>query len=152
MKLFTKVNNRLKELEKIAPPYKDPNTLESYKRLNKYTKDRISFINFCVDNKITFDQIGCMLDISKSRVSMIYRYGLKGKVTEGERNEIRKRDGNSCVICGTQQKLHIHHIHSSKNSLRENLVTVCSKHHIQIHMGKVELPAKYKYLIKKNAK
>ena len=59
--------------------------------------------------------------------------------TEVLREEIRKRDNNSCQLCGATSnpsgyELNVHHIDLGKNDCRsENLVTLCIPCHIKLH-------------------
>jgi len=49
---------------------------------------------------------------------------------------IKNRDGG-CIVCGTTNNLHVHHIDLDKtNNSKSNLVTVCAKLHNIIHSAK----------------
>lgn len=60
------------------------------------------------------------------------------------KRRIRERDGG-CVVCGKNEgKLDIHHIDRNKNNCDEkNLVTLCARHHGQVHRGSVVLNGDY---------
>lgn len=54
------------------------------------------------------------------------------------RMQVKIRDNNSCVKCGSKRKLHFHHIeHYAKGGLHEvdNLMILCSKCHADEHEG-----------------
>jgi 5-methylcytosine-specific restriction endonuclease McrA len=50
--------------------------------------------------------------------------------------QILKRDGWRCQMCGSMQRLHVQHLefrsHSGADS-EENLITLCSECHAQLH-------------------
>ena len=54
------------------------------------------------------------------------------------------RDGHKCFFSkGCSKKLHVHHIVFRSNSGSDapsNLITLCEKHHDQLHKGKIKLP------------
>lgn len=61
--------------------------------------------------------------------------------TKALKREIRARDGNRCVICGTEEALRIHHINENGNDHRwENLITVCVDCHLRIHQNGLKIP------------
>lgn len=48
------------------------------------------------------------------------------------RAQVRRRDGNRCVVCGTTQRLSVHHVVAAVDGGRDtldNLVTLCATHH-----------------------
>lgn len=56
------------------------------------------------------------------------------------RKNILKRDNYTCYYCGSNKKLHVHHIQPFSmfpelRLIEENGITLCSKCHIQIHSG-----------------
>jgi hypothetical protein len=61
------------------------------------------------------------------------------------KNEVRKRDGYQCKICGVHQrkcirKLDVHHIDCNKKNCNiENLVSLCRKCHLKLHHSPVKL-------------
>ena len=61
---------------------------------------------------------------------------LRGKYgfTDKLKKEIKDRDDNLCVLCGSTQRLQIHHIdgHYCNNDER-NLITLCQKCHNKYH-------------------
>ena len=62
-------------------------------------------------------------------MSLIYRKHI-GSIL---RKKICQRDDNKCSICGSQNKLEIHHINNwSNNNNLENLALVCKKCHRKI--------------------
>jgi 5-methylcytosine-specific restriction endonuclease McrA len=52
------------------------------------------------------------------------------------RNQVLKRDGWHCQLCGTSNNLHVHHV-KSRSSLGDdamrNLITLCVKCHEALH-------------------
>jgi hypothetical protein len=48
-----------------------------------------------------------------------------------------ERDGGECQVCGTEENLHVHHIHpvseGGEKFDTENLITLCSQHHYMKH-------------------
>lgn len=54
------------------------------------------------------------------------------------KNQVKKRDGNLCQICGTLNNIHVHHLenYAANKNLRyilDNGITVCGKHHNLFH-------------------
>ena len=47
------------------------------------------------------------------------------------RTLVRARDRNRCRICGTTEKLSVHHIRQGAGDSLDNLVTLCRRHHEQ---------------------
>jgi mannose-6-phosphate isomerase-like protein (cupin superfamily) len=53
------------------------------------------------------------------------------------KNLIKTRDGNKCQLCGSDDKLHVHHIDYNKANINEyNLITLCQKCHNATHNGR----------------
>ena len=52
------------------------------------------------------------------------------------RNQVLRRDGWRCQLCGTSNDLHVHHV-KSRSSLGDdtmrNLITICAKCHESFH-------------------
>jgi 5-methylcytosine-specific restriction endonuclease McrA len=52
--------------------------------------------------------------------------------------QVLARDGYKCVYCGLRNNLHVHHIvyrSAGGPDTLENLVTLCHKHHEEVHRG-----------------
>jgi 5-methylcytosine-specific restriction endonuclease McrA len=51
-----------------------------------------------------------------------------------------RRDGYKCRYCGRRNNLHAHHVvyrsHGGADT-EENLITLCSEHHEDIHRGRL---------------
>ena len=47
------------------------------------------------------------------------------------RAAVRARDGHRCRVCGTTEKLSVHHIRPGAGDHPSNLITLCRKHHEQ---------------------
>jgi 5-methylcytosine-specific restriction endonuclease McrA len=50
------------------------------------------------------------------------------------RRQVRLRDGNACVVCGSRERLSVHHLVKARDGGRDaldNLVTLCATHHRQ---------------------
>jgi predicted restriction endonuclease len=64
------------------------------------------------------------------------RLRLDGVLYERLRQEVLRRDGWRCQLCGTMSNLEVHHrqfrSHSGDDS-EENLITLCAKCHLGIH-------------------
>jgi len=60
---------------------------------------------------------------------------LESDAWQNIRKKILNRDNNKCVVCGTSSNLDIHHITYERvgNEDVDDLVTVCRKHHNEIH-------------------
>lgn len=66
-----------------------------------------------------------------------------------QRRAARKRDDCTCQVCGFYSRsIHIHHIkprrlflgHVEDANVLSNLISLCSKHHILVEMGKIPCP------------
>jgi len=79
-----------------------------------------------------------------------YRNLLKHPKWFEKRKQILLRDGNSCVMCGSKEKLHIHHrqYHYSKETGQpimpwdynpKYLITLCENCHTKGH-SKIKIP------------
>lgn len=69
---------------------------------------------------------------------LIYHEFLHSKYWKRVRKEILKRDHFKCRICGVKTTLEIHHAsykhHFAEHKHLEDLITLCSKHHLEWHM------------------
>ncbi len=58
------------------------------------------------------------------------------------KEEVKKRDGQKCYICGSIENLHVHHLKNFKD-VREhkidNLLTLCKDCHWNVHRRKYQL-------------
>jgi ATP-dependent DNA helicase RecQ len=64
------------------------------------------------------------------------RLRLKSDLYNDLRSQVLRRDGWRCQSCGTMSNLEVHHKQfrsQSGHDSEENLITVCSKCHAQIH-------------------
>jgi 5-methylcytosine-specific restriction endonuclease McrA len=55
------------------------------------------------------------------------------------RQQILRRDGWRCQLCGTMSNLEVHHKEfrsQSGEDSEENLITFCASCHAQIHLGR----------------
>ncbi len=54
----------------------------------------------------------------------------------------RKRDANTCQICGSQENVEGHHIidyaYGGAASV-DNIITLCHRHHRDVHEGKISI-------------
>lgn len=115
----------------------------------KFATKRLELINLCIDYRLSYEEIGRLLYISKARVYQIYRYGLTGEITSKKRKVVLDRDNKRCLICRTKSRrkgdLQIHHIGDPKNNELSNLATLCMSCHVKVdHLkrNKVETPIK----------
>ena len=55
--------------------------------------------------------------------------------------KIRARDNNQCRICGTTQRLSVHHIQRGGPDTYDNLITLCSRchHHAERNAANIEI-------------
>lgn len=54
--------------------------------------------------------------------------------TDKKKRKVRERDGEQCVLCLSNDDLHVHHIDGDRtNNDTENLVTLCERCHNRIH-------------------
>ena len=54
----------------------------------------------------------------------------------------RERDGNICQICGSREHVEGHHIIDHQfggAALTDNIITLCHKHHNDVHNGKINI-------------
>ncbi len=69
----------------------------------------------------------------------------------GMRQAALERDGNRCTICGTPEKLTVHHIDRqgrgkpNPNNDLANLQTLCRKHHIEAHREQLRIAFRNHY-------
>jgi len=103
-----------------------------HEKMNEYDKARYSFVMLCMRYRLPYEQIGELIGITKARVYQLQRYGKTG-IGGKYKEEIRKRDGNRCLICRYESKrkgdLHVHHIGNSRNHKKSNLITLCASCH-----------------------
>jgi 5-methylcytosine-specific restriction endonuclease McrA len=55
------------------------------------------------------------------------------------RNQVLRRDGWRCQLCGTMSTLEVHHKElrsQSGDDSEENLITLCRACHVSVHEGK----------------
>jgi 5-methylcytosine-specific restriction endonuclease McrA len=63
----------------------------------------------------------------------------KNEPSSETKSLVRSLDGNRCRFCGTNQRLHVHHIiYRSQGGTHEveNLITLCQEHHDTVHSNK----------------
>lgn len=79
--------------------------------------------------------------------SSVFHQGYRGANWAAQRSAARKRDNNTCQVCGTYSIV-VHHIkkyssfngdYISANQL-SNLIVLCRKHHIKIERGVMDCP------------
>ena len=54
----------------------------------------------------------------------------------------RERDGNACQICGSRKQVQGHHIidHQFGGAASvDNIVSLCQKHHNDVHNGRLDI-------------
>ncbi len=54
----------------------------------------------------------------------------------------RVRDGNICQICGSHNHVQGHHIVDHQfggAALVDNIISLCSKHHNDVHRGRIDI-------------
>lgn len=79
---------------------------------------------------------------------MNYSEFLESEYWKEVKETVKNRDNNKYLICGSLTNLHIHHISYKVNNANiiekekdflEWLITVCEKHHLEIHSTKNHL-------------
>jgi 5-methylcytosine-specific restriction endonuclease McrA len=90
--------------------------------------------NFLLSSYDVSNSVGCSYDYA----DQIYRFDKYTKRRDlpdyKTRKEVFERDNYACVVCGSEEKLNIHHISTHENKL-DNLVTLCSNCHLKAHDG-----------------
>jgi len=91
-----------------------------------------------------------MPNISYNKWQKIKEAFLKSSKWQSMRQQIISRDGGVCSICGFDTSLNVHHIksHYYFPDLAldpDNLITLCQKHHKEIHNNKTTKSALVKY-------
>ncbi len=54
----------------------------------------------------------------------------------------RERDGNVCQICGSNNHVEGHHIidyQFNGAALADNIISLCHRHHKEVHDGKIDI-------------
>lgn len=54
----------------------------------------------------------------------------------------RVRDGNVCQVCGSREHVQGHHIIDHQfggAALADNIVSLCQKHHTDVHNGRIDI-------------
>ena len=106
-----------------------------FKHFGEYVQARNRFIIHCRKKGTSYADIAKLVGITKQRVYQITRYNIvtgkvdSGATTWGERKRILERDGGKCLICKSDQKLHVHHIKSPLDKSPKNLATLCARCH-----------------------
>ena len=114
-----------------------PETFEKEQDWDTYSSLRKKFIRECLSKRMTYEEIGQLLNLTKQRIYQLVRYGETGHLTIGRRNEIKERDNHRCKICRKKhRRLHIHHIGDPKNRSQDNLITLCPTCHKKVDMLK----------------
>lgn len=133
-----RINIKAEKINKLRKEAYDNENIkidENYNPVKKYETERLKFINFCVEFRLSYETIGKLLHLSKVRIYQIYRYGNK-RLTRRNKISILERDNNRCLVCRKKgsktEHLHIHHIKTPKIKNKNNLVTLCSSCHIKI--------------------
>ncbi len=92
----------------------------------------LEFIEHCISNRMTYEEIGKIMGCCKARVYQILRYGAEFMTTETKR-QVKKRDSHKCRICMRDDvRLHLHHINNPKDHSSENLMTLCVRCHMKV--------------------
>ena len=68
---------------------------------------------------------------------MPYSEFLKTPYWKSIAENVKDRDGNKCQRCGSEKRLHVHHLnyqhHGDELNHPEDLITLCSKCHKEVH-------------------
>lgn len=100
----------------------------------------ILFIDGCLDNGLTFEEIAELIGTSKQNIHRIWRYGLANAFSDSLKRNIKTRQRNRCKICKRSGvKLHVHHIASHRDHKPQNLVALCHQCHFAVEAIKHRL-------------
>lgn len=136
-----KLKNKAKEINDLYEVYSEIVPCEypesEYRILEKkYSKLQYEFVKYCIKHRLSYEEVGRLINLTKQRVYQIYRYGLKGLMPRNKRNFIIERDGNRCLVCmiegSKKSPLHVHHLMTPKNHNKNNLVSLCSSCHAKL--------------------
>lgn len=106
---------------------------EKSKNLRK--TDRKNAIILMRQSGKTYQEIADYFGITRQRIHQIIKdyshvYNLKSIKTFNDKH-------NVCEICGSEEKLHTHHIdRNRRNNGHENLMRICQSCHYKIHEGR----------------
>jgi hypothetical protein len=105
-----------------------------------------------VNKGMTYEQIGETFGVSRQRIHQLFKRPLyflnKKSGIDFLADKVRKRDNNSCVICGKiwrkGRKFDVHHIDKEKESLINynnykdfsRMVTLCHRCHMGLTLSK----------------
>lgn len=126
--------------------HKAYNKTRGYENTKKFqldfTRERRKFIMYCIKKRLSFEQIGEILGLTRARIYQIYRYETARHTYASSKRAVKRRDGKHCKICNVQPKiLHTHHIGDSADHSIKNLISLCPACHAKMH--------KYERTIKK---
>lgn len=127
--------------KKLIKIYQDH--LDNIDREFKYKKDEI------IELKRAFPYLRANADLVVSATNSSSSYVTKFKYIPNEgvasrrvkgklRDEVLERDGNTCVSCGSEDDLQVHHIiprHQGGENVENNLATLCPDCHYYAHGG-----------------
>ena len=108
---------------------------------NKYRHDKLQ--SWCKECQNKFGQPAVKEWCKKDRKANPQKYQIYSarfrdkKGFDGLRNQVFKRDGNQCVLCGSKEDLCIHH--KIYKNVMENLITICRSCHTKLHFKKISL-------------
>lgn len=125
------------ELEEIQEKIKQTN-LDKYGAENPFSSEKIKQkIRTTMLNKY-----GVEYNMQREEMKREHLYGEKNNSyvdgRTGFRDRILSRDGYKCILCGSSDDLHHHHLEAISTNkdlefVEDNCVTLCSKHHKQFH-------------------
>ncbi len=96
------------------------------------------------DKGLSYGAIAAIFGVSRQRIHAITsKYqALNGSASPGGwydkiKDSVFERDNHTCQICSSQKSLLIHHIDGKDtHNNRNNLITLCTKCHLNIHRPK----------------
>ena len=114
--------------------------------VNIVAMDRIKRMQHLRDKGLSYQQIGQLYHLSRQRVhQLISGYTLLSSSLRTKigwypqiKAAVLERDNNQCVKCGSAENLVLHHIDGNdKHNNIDNLVTLCSNCHLDLHRPKI---------------
>lgn len=94
-------------------------------------EERIPLIRKMVEERLTYEEIGKVFNISKQRVHQLFKnYTTAPYHKKGLKHEWTFLLGRPCEVCDDKEKIAIHHRDGDRNNNNpDNLQSLCKEHH-----------------------
>ncbi len=113
---------------RAARAYMSDMAVKKDKRYQKLIKEIVPILK----ERNTYKQISVILNIPLHKVIRDGRYG--GEFWGSTKEEVRRRDKNTCQKCKTKRaNMHVHHIGDPQNNDLDNLILLCASCHSKGH-------------------